>query len=100
VGLNIEVHGLKLAYDAQPVLEDTNFTVDRGDLVALLGANGAGKSTLLRCISRILKPSAGSILLEGQELDRLNSKEAARKMAVVPQETTQPISILRWKTLS
>ncbi len=88
MGLNIEVHGLKLAYDAQPVLEDTNFTVDRGDLVALLGANGAGKSTLLRCISRILKPNAGSILLEGQELDRLNSKEAARKMAVVPQETT------------
>jgi len=87
VGLNIEVHGLKLAYDAQPVLQDTNFNVDRGDLVALLGANGAGKSTLLRCISRILKPSAGHILLDGRELKLFDSKEAARKMAVVPQET-------------
>jgi len=88
VGLNIEVHGLKLAYDAQPVLEDTNFSVERGDLVALLGANGAGKSTLLRCISRILKPNAGHIMLDGTELKHFDSKEAARKMAVVPQETT------------
>lgn len=88
MGLNIEVHGLKLAYDAQPVLEDTNFSVERGDLVALLGANGAGKSTLLRCISRILKPNAGHIMLDGTELKHFDSKEAARKMAVVPQETT------------
>jgi len=88
VGINIEVHGLKLAYDAQPVLEETSFTVERGDLVALLGANGAGKSTLLRCISRILRPTSGSILLDGQGLEQFDSKEAARKMAVVPQETT------------
>jgi len=87
VGINIDVHGLKLSYDAQPVLEDTSFTVERGDLVALLGANGAGKSTLLRCISRIIKPTAGSILLDGEELEKFDSKEAARKMAVVPQET-------------
>ncbi len=87
MGINIEVHGLKLSYDAQPVLENTTFSVARGDLVALLGANGAGKSTLLRCISRILKPTAGTILLDGQEMDQLDSKEAARKMAVVPQET-------------
>ncbi len=88
MGINIEVHGLKLSYDAQPVLEDTSFTVGRGDLVALLGANGAGKSSLLRCISRILKPTAGTILLDRQELNQLDSKEAARKMAVVPQEAT------------
>ncbi len=87
MGLNIEVHGLKLTYGAQPVLEDTTFTVERGDSVALLGANGAGKSTLLRCISRILKPTAGHILLDDQEIARLDSKEAARMMAVVPQET-------------
>ncbi len=87
MGIDIAVHGLNLTYDAQPVLDDTNFTVDRGDLVALLGANGAGKSTLLRCISRILQPSAGQILLDGEQLSRLDSKEAARKMAVVPQET-------------
>ncbi|MFO7952512.1 MAG: ABC transporter ATP-binding protein [Bacillota bacterium] len=88
MGIDIDVHGLKLTYDAEPVLEDTNFKVERGDLVALLGANGAGKSTLLRCISRIITPSAGQILLDGEALEQYNSKEAARMMAVVPQETT------------
>lgn len=87
MGLRIDVHGLKLVYDTEPVLDETEFTVERGDLVALLGANGAGKSTLLRCISRILKPTAGHILLDDRELTRLDSREAARLMAVVPQET-------------
>ena len=87
MGLCIEVHGLTLTYDTYPVLDGTEFTVDRGGLVALLGANGAGKSTLLRCISRILKPSTGHIMLDGQELKQFDNKEAARLMAVVPQET-------------
>lgn len=88
MGLNIDVHDLKLTYDTHPVLDGTEFKVQRGDLVALLGANGAGKSTLLRCISRILQPTGGNILLDGRELRQFNSKEAARQMAVVPQETT------------
>ncbi len=82
------MHGLKLTYDSDPVLDEASFTVDRGDLVALLGANGAGKSTLLRCISRILQPTGGHILLDGRELKKFGSKETARLMAVVPQETT------------
>ncbi len=87
MGLTIDVHGLKVAYDSIPVLDGTEFCVNRGDLVALLGANGAGKSTLLRCISRVLRPAGGQILLDGQELNRLSSRESARLMAVVPQET-------------
>ena len=87
MGLSINVHDLKLTYDTHPVLDGTEFKVERGDLVALLGANGAGKSTLLRVISRILQPTAGHVLLDGQELKQFNSKEAARLMAVVPQET-------------
>jgi iron complex transport system ATP-binding protein len=87
MGLDIDVHGLKLTYDTHPVLDGTEFRVESGDLVALLGANGAGKSTLLRCISRVLKPTEGQILIDGQELKNLGSKEAARQMAVVPQET-------------
>ncbi|MDW7739366.1 MAG: ABC transporter ATP-binding protein [Bacillota bacterium] len=87
MGINIDVQGLKLTYDTHPVLDGTEFTVAKGDLVALLGANGAGKSTLLRCISRILLPNSGSILLDGRELQSFRTREAARLMAVVPQET-------------
>lgn len=88
MGLNIDVHGLTLTYDTHPVLDGAEFKVERGDLVALLGANGAGKSTLLRCISRILQPTGGQIIIDGRLLQHLQSKEAARLMAVVPQETT------------
>ena len=88
MGLSIDVHGLTLTYDTFPVLDGAEFKIEKGDLVALLGANGAGKSTLLRCISRILQPTGGRIILDGRDLDKLNSREAARLMAVVPQETT------------
>ncbi len=88
MGLSIDVHGLKLTYDTFPVLDGAEFKIEKGDLVALLGANGAGKSTLLRCISRILQPTGGKIILDGRDLDKLNSRETARLMAVVPQETT------------
>lgn len=81
------MHGLKLAYDSVPVLDGTAFNVPRGGLVALLGANGAGKSTLLRCMSRVIRPTLGEILLDGRDLRSLAHREAARMLAVVPQET-------------
>ncbi len=87
MGLNIHVHGLKMTYDTEPVLDGAEFKIYRGDLVALLGANGAGKSTLLRCISNILKPTGGHIFLGDRDLQQLGSKETARLMAVVPQES-------------
>ena len=86
MGMEIEVHGLKMQYDAFPVLEGVEFTVERGDMLALLGANGAGKSTLLRCLSKALQPAAGQVLLDGEDLVRVSSRETARFMAVVPQE--------------
>ena len=61
--LILDIKGLCASYGAVQVLRDVDFTVARGEIVALLGTNGAGKSTILRCISGLLKPDAGSILL-------------------------------------
>ncbi|HOL18361.1 MAG TPA: ABC transporter ATP-binding protein, partial [Bacillota bacterium] len=85
MSLTITVNGLQLHYGAHPVLDGLEFTVRRGDLLALLGANGAGKSTLLRCISKVLSPTSGQILLDGCDLRTIAAREAARLMAVVPQ---------------
>ncbi|MDO9535192.1 MAG: ABC transporter ATP-binding protein [Bacillota bacterium] len=86
MSLNVTVHNLKMQYNAHPVLDGLEFDLQRGELLALLGANGAGKSTLLRCISRVLEPTGGSVCLDGRDISNLTALEIARQMAVVPQE--------------
>ena len=68
----LDINGLCASYGAVQVLRDVDFHVARGEIVALLGTNGAGKSTILRCISGLMKPDAGSIILhkeDGTEVD-------------------------------
>jgi heme ABC exporter ATP-binding subunit CcmA len=64
----IETQALVKAYGIVPVLRQVNFTVARGEFVALLGPNGSGKSTLLRMLSGLSKPTAGIIRIGGWEL--------------------------------
>ena len=61
----LEVKDLSVSYGAIEALKNINLSVDKGSIVAILGANGAGKSTLLRTISCVVKPKKGSILLDG-----------------------------------
>ena len=55
----------KLAYDEFWALNDVSFTVEKGDSVGLIGLNGSGKSTMLKCIARVLKPTKGSVQVNG-----------------------------------
>jgi iron complex transport system ATP-binding protein len=80
----IEAVNLAAAYDDREVLSDLNFRAASGSMVALLGPNGSGKSTLLRCLSGILEPTSGHVLIDGEALPR-NPKTIARRVAVVPQ---------------
>ena len=66
--------GIDFAYGQLQVLFDVNFTVDDGEMVALLGTNGAGKSTLLKVISGIGLPSTGSVRFRGQEITYLDAE--------------------------
>lgn len=66
----IEAEQLSKAYGDLPVLRGIDFTVRRGEFVALLGANGSGKSTLLRLLSGLSKPTAGAIRIGGWEMPR------------------------------
>lgn len=58
-------------YDRIHALKGVSLTVEQGEIVTLIGSNGAGKTTTLRTISGLLKPRAGSILLEGAPIDEL-----------------------------
>jgi branched-chain amino acid transport system ATP-binding protein len=64
----LEIKDLTVGYAESSVLRGLSMTVGQGQLVALIGANGAGKTTLLRTVSGLLKPTEGSILLEGKEI--------------------------------
>jgi len=69
----LKVSGLTARYDRIEVLHRLDFTVDRGQLVALVGANGAGKTTLLRVLSGVLAATAGEIIFGGERIQSLPS---------------------------
>lgn len=71
----LEVRDLTVGYGDVAVLRGLDLRIEPGQLVALIGANGAGKTTLLRTISGLLKPSAGTIALNGRPLQALPPHE-------------------------
>ena len=82
----IQVKNLSYHYKGCPeVLKDISFEIEPGTIVAILGNNGAGKSTLLKCFNHILKPDSGEVLLDGENLLTLSSREVAKRMAFVSQ---------------
>lgn len=76
----LRVSGLAVELSRRPVLNDVNFTVQRGEFVGLVGPNGAGKTTLLRTILGLTPPSAGSVEVCGE-----HGTKAVRRIGYVPQ---------------
>jgi len=64
----LEIRDLEVSYGAVQALRGVSFTVDRGEVVTLIGANGAGKSTILKTVSGILRPAGGSVRFQGSDL--------------------------------
>ena len=74
----LEVTGLTAGYGAAPVLHDIDLTVEKGQIVAVMGANGAGKTTLLRTLSGLLRPTAGRIVVDGTDLRTTKVEQMVR----------------------
>ncbi|GAA1722115.1 ABC transporter ATP-binding protein [Nonomuraea bangladeshensis] len=83
--MRLDLAGVSASIDARPIVTDVHLTAGPGEFVALIGPNGSGKSTLLRTVYRSLRPSAGAIRLDGQDLWRMRPRHAARHRAVLPQ---------------
>ncbi|WP_010676472.1 ABC transporter ATP-binding protein [Bacillus timonensis] len=86
----LETEGLTLSYGDSIIIEDLQLEIPKGEITVFIGGNGCGKSTLLRSLARLLKPKQGSILLEGEKIAKLPTKEVARKLAILPQGPTAP----------
>jgi len=65
----LTVENLHVSYGSIEALKGISFEVDKGEIVALLGANGAGKTTTLRTLSGLLSPTAGAIIMDGQRIE-------------------------------
>lgn len=72
----LEVRSLSKSYGPVRALRDVSLAVARGEVLGLLGDNGAGKSTLIRCVSGLLRPDSGSVLVDGIEVDIQNPQKA------------------------
>ena len=76
-------------YRGVPALRDVTFTLERGEVHALLGENGAGKSTLTKMLAGVVSPTSGRILLDGAPVELTSPADALRKgIAMVYQETS------------
>ena len=86
----MEARKLSLAYDSQVIIEKLSTTITTGEITALVGPNGCGKSTLLRGLARLLKPQTGELLLDGNAIHSLPTRELAKQLGLLPQGPIAP----------
>ncbi|WP_276300907.1 heme ABC transporter ATP-binding protein [Halorussus lipolyticus] len=84
----IQIRDLEVELGGTEILDGVTTDIEDGQFVGLVGPNGAGKTTLLRAIHGVLKPDSGSVSVDGDSVTSLSSKEASRRIAVVPQDTS------------
>ena len=82
----LEVTGLKVSYGGINAVKGIDFKVAAGELVTLIGANGAGKTTTLKALAGLVKPAAGGILYNGDDITARPAHELVRRgLALVPE---------------
>ena len=84
---------LTLAYDKVEVAAESDRCDPGGQITCIVGANACGKSTLLRALARLLKPKAGTVLLDGESIHRLPTKVVATRLGILPQSPIAPEGI-------
>jgi ATP-binding cassette subfamily B (MDR/TAP) protein 7 len=87
-GGSIRFENVAFAYHPdRPIFKNLSFTVPAGKKVAIVGPSGCGKSTIFRLLYRFYEPSAGRILVDGQDITRVTLESLRRAIGVVPQDT-------------
>lgn len=82
----LEVKRLVCGYDKRFVLKDISLSINKGELIGIIGPNGSGKTTLFRAITKIIPPREGKIVFNGRDIKEVRYGELARGIAVVSQD--------------
>ncbi len=97
----LELKGITKKFIHTVALDHVDFTLEKGEVHALLGENGAGKTTLVNIISGVYQPDEGKIFLEGQQVTFRSPRDAYRKgIVLVPQHPALPESLTVFETLA
>lgn len=87
----IDVEDIRFAYGRGPeVLKGISFRSEENTVISILGPNGTGKTTFLKCICGLLRPTSGTIDVDGTDVSELRGRELAKRIGFVPQST--PVS--------
>ena len=89
----LDAKDLTLKYDQRCVVDSLSVGIPEGRVTMIVGANACGKSTLLRGLSRLLKPAAGTVTLDGKDIHSRPARELARTLGLLPQHPTAPDGI-------
>lgn len=90
---SLAAEGLAVGYDQRQIIDDLSVEIPTGKITVIVGANACGKSTLLKTLARLLKPSKGTVLLDGKSIQSIPTREVATKLGLLPQSPTAPEGI-------
>ncbi|CAM5435430.1 ABC transporter ATP-binding protein OS=Streptomyces alboniger OX=132473 GN=CP975_07415 PE=4 SV=1 [Streptomyces alboniger] len=79
-----------VGYGGRVVIDGLDVTIPPGVITTIIGPNGCGKSTLLRTLTRLLRPTAGTVVLDGEDISRLKTRTVAKKLGLLPQAPVAP----------
>lgn len=89
----LSAEAISLSYDRTEIVRELSVAVPDGGFTVIIGPNACGKSTLLRGLSRLLAPSGGRVVLDGQTIGSYPAKEVARRLGLLPQSAMAPDGI-------
>lgn len=89
----VRVDGLSITYPDRQVLDELDLAIPPGSFTVVVGPNACGKSTLLRACARLLRPSSGGVLLDGENIARFSTRSLARRLGLLPQGPSSPEGI-------
>lgn len=96
----LSIRSLSAGYvRGNPVVQDVSLDVSPGEILGIVGPNGSGKTTLVRAATRVLRPEAGQVMLEGHDIQKMSTRDIARRVAVVPQDTVVPFDLTSLQTV-
>ena len=80
-----EVRNISFSYEGEEIFSDISFSIEKADVLCILGPNGTGKTTLIKCLNALHDINSGEILINGKNIKKLSFREISRHIGYIPQ---------------